>query len=1230
MKSPFLRHVVTLICAGALRLGAETQPDRLDIPAWAFDRGNVRIFADQWAEGGPMVAFGGESPVWAEYSFALPQDGPVEISLRYAALEARPVAVKVDGRDLGEGCRTATGAWSTREAKWETLPPVTLTKGPHRLRLQREGSFPHLAEVRVQSTTPWPAGWKPAPLTMTLEQALKRPPSPTVEAPNFDALQLAVKDLLETHGPVYPRGAEYLTRLETLKREHTAGADRAAEFHALRREALLANPALDFSDLLLVRRPANAPSTGLPRNWQGNCSLPKKGYDDALCRWSIRQPETAPTVLLQPGGRFLGDVDLHWDGQRALFSMPDEKGRWQIWETNLTDAAKPRALTGDQPDVDSYDPCYLPNGRIIYSSSAGFIGVPCVNGNDAVANLFVMDGDGSNPRRLCFDQEHNWCPTVMNDGRVLYARWEYTDTPHSNTRLLFTMNPDGTGQTAYLGSGSYWPNSFFYARPLPGHATRVVAVIGGHHDNPRMGELVLFDPAAGRKEAEPAVQRIPGRGRPVEPVIRDGLTQDSWPKFLHPYPIDQKTFLVSCKPSPKAPWGLYLADVFDNLVPLLEDPAFALLEPLPLRKTTPPPSIPERVKPGEKDALVVLQDIYAGEGLRGVPRGTVKSLRIFTYHYAYQGMGGLLGVVGMDGPWDMRRIIGTVPVQPDGSARFTIPANTPISLQPLDAEGKALQLMRSWMTAMPGETVQCTGCHDQANQSPPTRRMLAMNLPPSVPEPWHGPVRGFSFAREVQPVLNHHCLPCHQGTVPPDLRGNQMITDWSSTTPGNGGYAGLAGKFSVAYAELHRYVRRPGIESDYHVLEPLEYHHDTTQLGQLLRKGHHGVKLDAEALDRLVTWMDLNTPYHGTWGEHLKDPGPQRERRRELLKTYANVDEDPEALPPPDTPSYNPPPAPATPPPVVAAAPLVKGWPFDAETARQRQGAAGGEIRREIEITPGHTLTLLRVPAGSFVMGYPGGAEDEQAQAAVEIDSAFWMGSHEISNALYALFDPRHDSRVESKNTYQFGVHGYPVNQPGQPVVRVSWDEAMAFCAWLSARTGSRFTLPTEAQWEWACRAGSDTPFSFGRPDADFSRHANFADARLRDLASDPYTVDTPLQNPSKYDDWVPKDTRFNDGALLTVAGGRYQANAWGLFDLHGNAAEWTRSAHRPHPWRADDRDNPALRERRVVKGGSWRDLPARGASGARLDYEPWQRVYNVGFRVVCLDPPPAAQARAR
>ena len=178
----------------------------------------------------------------------------------------------------------------------------------------------------------------------------------------------------------------------------------------------------------------------------------------------------------------------------------------------------------------------------------------------------------------------------------------------------------------------------------------------------------------------------------------------------------------------------------------------------------------------------------------------------------------------------------------------------------------------------------------------------------------------------------------------------------------------------------------------------------------------------------------------------------------------------------------------------------------------------------------------------------------------------------------------------------------------------------MKFCRWLSQRTGESFTLPSEAQWEYACRAGTDTPFYYGDQETDFSRFANLADVTLSEFVCHPYKKErVPLPHPSKYDDWIPKDTRFNDGRFLSEPGGVYQPNAWGLLDMHGNVAEWTLSAYRPYPYHADEgREDIAGHERRVVRGGSWRDRPSRARSAFRLGYRPYQAVYNVGFRVVC------------
>jgi len=316
-------------------------------------------------------------------------------------------------------------------------------------------------------------------------------------------------------------------------------------------------------------------------------------------------------------------------------------------------------------------------------------------------------------------------------------------------------------------------------------------------------------------------------------------------------------------------------------------------------------------------------------------------------------------------------------------------------------------------------------------------------------------------------------------------------------TPGNAGPDG--GKsFSVSYNWLHRYVRRPGIESDYHLLTPLDYHADTTELVQILKKGHHGVELDAESWDRIVTWIDLNAPYHGYWHEIVgKRAKELAQRQAELREMYAGINENMEIIPELVSPPTKP----------VAQAARTKShaqvtspkWPFDQATARRYQAQAGANTWT-IDLHEGVKLELVRVPAGEFVMGNTDDQSgmDEEPCTVVEIGHSFWIGKFEVSNEQYHCYDPSHDSRVESKHAYQFGVHGFPLNGPQQPVVRVSWQEALAFCNWLSRKTGHAFSLPTEAQWEYACRAGSDQAFSFGDLKADFSAYGNMADVKLR------------------------------------------------------------------------------------------------------------------------------------
>ena len=1049
--------------------------------------------------------------------------------------------------------------------------------------------------------------------------------APTIPAREIDALRAAIKDLQATFGPRYAQGGQYLARLEALARAASA----PAEFDRLRQAALLANPLLEDLRLLVVKRKPRAVwkraecglDIAMPSNHECNTSLKRDGYDNEIAVLSPVRPDGRLTTLHRPRhDGYVGEIDLHWDAARLLFTQSDAEN-WKVWELGV-DGRGLRQVSQAPTDVDCFDACYLPDGRIVFGSTAPFQAVPCWHGLRKVANLYLMDADGRRVRQLCFDQDHDLHPTVVANGQIMYSRWEYAGINHIFLRELMVMNPDGIGQRALYGSNSWFPNSLYFPRQLPGEPNRFVCILSGYHGPHRMGQLVIVDAGRGWHEAAGLVKRISGRGDPIQPKIVDRLIEDDWPKFLHPYPLSAKHFLVAGWTAPGATWKIYLADVFDNLVLVREEPGCALLEPVPIRAAPAPPALPDRVDLARSDATVYVHDVYAGPGLAGVPRGVIKSLRVFAYHFGYPGLAGP-DRVGYGGPWEVMRILGTVPLEADGSAHFRAPANTPIAFQALDGEGKAVQIMRSWVTAMPGERLSCVGCHETPRDTAQPRVASAAMRPARDIEPWKGPPRGFSFAREVQPVLDRHCAACHSGPggAAPDLRPTEQTPDYRGLKLSDLALKRLQPeilvqtkgvfRYAPAYDALIPYLRRVNVEDDVSLLTPGEFHADASPLVQMLRKGHQGVTLDADAWDRLITWIDLNAPCHGTWGEVYPIPDGVHQRRVAMRKLYGGPAEDPESVAARPAARV----APETPRPLPSPAPV--------RLARRPQASAPDKAQQEraatktIELAPGVAIRLVRIPAGQFVMGDAAGEPDERPQSIQSVKS-FWMGVTEVSNAEYRLFDPQHDSRYYAKRHLRADDQGVPLDEPRQPAVRVSWQEAMAFCRWLSQRTGWACNLPTEAQWEYACRAGSEGPLSLGDLQANFAPFANLADQRFAENKHQTGGLEQMMLEGA-----LLSDTRFDDGAVVTAAVGSYRPNAWGLYDLHGNAAEWTRSSCRPYPYRDDDGRNDANpADRKVVRGGSFFDPPRRARSAYRLDYPTWQRLFNVGLRVVVDDAP--------
>jgi len=403
---------------------------------------------------------------------------------------------------------------------------------------------------------------------------------------------------------------------------------------------------------------------------------------------------------------------------------------------------------------------------------------------------------------------------------------------------------------------------------------------------------------------------------------------------------------------------------------------------------------------------------------------------------------------------------------------------------------------------------------------------------------------------------------------------------------------------------LHPYVRRNGPEGDYHLLTPLEFHSDTSELIQRLSKGHKNVEVSAEEWDRLVTWIDLNVPYFGTWSER----GARQDwiqRRRALERDYSNRTFNPEAIVNPYQPVAFVPPKPVE----------MKQEPV---TAPVRMDPLSGEKTLTLDLGNGQTLNVLCIPSGEFAMGSTRETAMEQPVAVVKIKTPFWIGETEVSVAQFKAFDPAHDNGVYDMHYKDQCNRGYFMNRDDQlPAIRISWEKADAFCKWLSKKSGKKVRLPTEARWEWACRAGTQTPLWFGDFNADFSACANLADAIRIEMAV--VGVDPkPWKNPPKDVDFELRDLRFNDGVLHLAKVGSFKANAWGLKDMCGNVSEWTRSAFRPYPYKdSDGRNNSVVDEKKVVRGGSWNDRQIKATSSWRWGYPGWMRPFDVGFRVV-------------
>jgi hypothetical protein len=646
------------------------------------------------------------------------------------------------------------------------------------------------------------------------------------------------------------------------------------------------------------------------------------------------------------------DPAVSWDGQRVLFAWKKslDNDDYHLYELKVASNTV-RQITFGLGFAD-YEPAYLPNDDIIFASTR------CVQTVDCwwteASNLYTCDPDGRYLRRLGFDQVHTVYAQVLDDGRVIYTRWDYNDRGQVFVQPLFQMYPDGTGQTEFYGNNSWFPTTIAHARGIPG-TSRVLAILCGHHTS-QAGKLAIIDPTKGRQENTGVQLVAPVRATPAERTDAYGQSGELW---QYPYALNEQECLVAYAPlgwdrperrKGDADFGIYWMDLAGRRELLAWDERLPCNQPVPLAPRTRPLVRANGVDYQQTNGTYYVEDIYAGPGLVGVPRGAIRKLRVVTLEFRAAGIGqnGSHGPAGGalsstpisigNGAWDVKVVLGDAKVYEDGSAMFRVPVRKPVYFQALDDRGRAVQTMRSWSTLQPGEYAACVGCHENKSTTPPVREYgfsLAMRAGPQALEPFYGPPRGFSFPHEIQPILDRHCIRCHKDRQPIEALAQGKARQPALAQPpprrakGDGAKDepafSLLGevtvdriakrKWSDAYLMLTqaaaatpdepfqgdckgRVANWIGAQSVPEMLLPSFAGATRSELFTMLEEGHEGVKLSREELEKIACWLDLLVPYCGDYREanawteeEMKKHERYAEKRRQMEEVeQQNID----------------------------------------------------------------------------------------------------------------------------------------------------------------------------------------------------------------------------------------------------------------------------------------------------------------------------------------------------
>ena len=558
------------------------------------------------------------------------------------------------------------------------------------------------------------------------------------------------------------------------------------------------------------------------------------GDGGRLCRLNLRSGKL--TVLLDDSSGGVRDPVVHYDAEKILFSYrPGGTPNYHLYEINLDGSGLVQLTDGPYDDIEA---TYLPDGDILFVSSRCKRWVQCWLTH--VASLHRAKADGSGIRTISANVEHDNTPWVLPDGRILYQRWEYVDRSQVDYHHLWTANPDGTSQMVYYGN--MHPRTVMIdAKPIPG-TKKVIAV---------------FSPGHGRKEHDGVLTVVDPSGGPDDQALTKTINPE--PTFRDPWAFSEDAFLAA--------HGIEMvlldgAGRVETIYRLSSDDVAAglqLHEPRPVIRRARERVIPPRTRLERSTGRLVLMDVYQGRNMVGVKPGEIKKLLVLESLPKPINFTGGMDPLTYGGSFTLERVLGTVPVEEDGSAHLELPALRSLFFVALDENDLAVKRMQSFLTVQPGEVTGCVGCHEQRTQSfiPASGELLAMRRPASRIEPIEDCPDVFDFPRDVQPILDRLCTDCHG--YEKTARGGPF--DGKVILTGDRGPMFSHAYFTMTVKQLFS-DGRDKAESNY---APRSLGSSASRILTMIDGSHYGAKATAHERKMLRLWIEVGAPYPGTY-----------------------------------------------------------------------------------------------------------------------------------------------------------------------------------------------------------------------------------------------------------------------------------------------------------------------------------------------------------------------------